>query len=117
MKIAIIDGQGAGLGKTIIKKLRKELQDGIYITALGTNPAATSNMVKAGADMGITGEKAICSFCKNQQVAGIIGPVGIICSGALIGEITTDISKAIFDLECTIYIIPLQKQGIYIPGT
>lgn len=117
MRIAVIDGQGAGLGKTVIKKLRKEFQNDVYITALGTNASATSNMIKSGADDGITGERAICSFCRDMQIDGIIGPVGIICSGALNGEITTRISRAVFNMDCTKYIIPLQKHGIYIPGT
>lgn len=117
MRIAIIDGQGAGIGKSIIKKLRKEFEVKIYIVALGTNTMATSNMVRAGANVGVTGEKAICSFCKSQQLDAIIGPIGIFCSGALNGEITDEISKSIFNLECTKFIIPLQKHGIYIPGT
>lgn len=117
MRIAIIDGQGAGIGKSIIKKLRKEFEDGIYIIALGTNTIATSNMVRSGANVGVTGEKAICSFCKSQQLDAIIGPIGVFCSGALDGEITSEISKSIFNLHCIKYIIPLQKHGIYIPGT
>lgn len=117
MKIAVIDGQGAGIGKAVIKKLRKEFNNKIYITALGTNPLAASNMLKAGADYSIAGEDCICSFCENNHIDSIIGPIGIICSGALNGEITTRISTAIFDIDCVKYIIPLQKHGIYIPGT
>ncbi len=117
MKIAVIDGQGAGIGKAVIKKLRKEFNSKIYITALGTNPLAASNMLKAGADYSITGEDSICSFCESDHIDSIIGPIGIICSGALNGEITTRISTAIFDIDCVKYIIPLQKHGIYIPGT
>ncbi len=117
MKIAIIDAQGAGLGRTIIKRLRKEINTNIYIYALGTNPIATSNMIKEGADEGITGEDAIHSFCKTTKVDSIIGPIGIICSGGIDGEITPLISQAIFEMDCIKYIIPLQKHGIYIPGT
>ena len=117
MKIAVIDAQGAGLGQTIIKKLKKKLNQEVYIIALGTNTAATSNMVRAGADAGISGERAICSFCEANKVDSIIGPIGILCSGGINGEITPMISKYIFDMDCTKYILPLQKHGIYIPGT
>lgn len=117
MKIAVIDAQGAGIGKTIIKSIRKELGQEIYIIALGTNTYATSNMVRAGANVGISGERAICSFCKANKIDSIIGPIGVICSGAMQGEITPMISTSIFDMKCTKYIIPLQKHGIYIPGT
>ena len=117
MKIAVIDAQGAGLGQTIIKKIHKEINLDIYIIALGTNTFATSNMIKAGANLGISGETEICSFCKTNKVNSIIGPIGMICSGGINGEITPMIAKSIFNMDCTKYIIPLQKHGIYIPGT
>ncbi len=117
MKIAVIDAQGAGFGQTIIQKIRKEVGLDIYITALGTNTFATSRMIRAGANVGITGENAICSFCMTNKIDSIIGPIGMICSGGINGEITALIAKSIFNMDCTKYIIPLQKHGIYIPGT
>ncbi|WP_163192925.1 DUF3842 family protein [Clostridium thermarum] len=117
MRIAIMDGQGAGLGKSIIKRLRKEFDNNIYIIALGTNTIATSNMVRAGANVGITGAKAICSFCDNKKVEALIGPIGVLCNGALDGEITAEMSSAIFNLDCKKYILPLKMHGFYIPGT
>ncbi|WP_123053408.1 DUF3842 family protein [Clostridium sp. JN-1] len=117
MKIAVVDAQGAGLGQTIIKKIRKEINQDIYIIALGTNTFATSNMVKSGANVGISGEIAICDFCKKNKIDSIIGPIGIICNGGINGEITSMISTSIFSMDCTKYILPLQKHGIYIPGT
>ncbi|GEA32029.1 DUF3842 family protein [Clostridium diolis] len=117
MKIAVIDAQGAGLGQNIIKRIRKEIDNDVYIIALGTNSFATSKMVQAGANVGISGERAISSFCKTTKIDSIIGPIGIICSGGINGEITTMISNAIFNMDCTKYILPLQNHGIYIPGT
>jgi len=117
MKIAVIDAQGAGLGQTIIKKIHKEIDLDIYIVALGTNTLATSNMIRAGANEGISGEKSICSFCKTIKIDSIIGPIGILCSGGINGEVTSIISNSIFNMDCTKYILPLQKHGIYIPGT
>lgn len=117
MKLAIIDGQGAGLVLGIIKKLKKEICSDIYITALGTNPAATTAMIKAGADCGFTGQSEICAFLKSSPIDALIGPIGILCSGGINGEITSRISQTIFEIHCTKYIIPLKKHGIYIPGT
>jgi hypothetical protein len=117
MKVAVIDAQGAGIGQSVIKKIRKEIADNLYIVALGTNSCATSNMVRAGANVGITGEKAIVAFCKNNALDAIIAPIGALYSGGINGEITASISKAILDLESIKYIMPLQKHGIYIPGT
>jgi hypothetical protein len=117
MKIAVIDAQGAGLGQTIIKKLKRETDPKNYIIALGTNSVATSNMVRAGADVGLSGETAIYSFCTTKKIDCIIGPIGIVCAGGINGEITPKISDAIFHMDCIKYILPLQKHGIYIPGT
>ncbi|OOM82626.1 hypothetical protein CLPUN_00120 [Clostridium puniceum] len=117
MKIAVIDAQGAGIGQAVIKKIRKEIEDDIYIIALGTNAYATSTMIKAGADVGISGEIEISKFCRKNQLDSIIGPIGIICSGGINGEITPMISSIIFNMSCTKYILPLQKHGIFIPGT
>jgi hypothetical protein len=117
MKIAVIDGQGAGLGQTVIKRIRKEIGLDIFITALGTNEAAASNMIKAGANEGIIGTDNIILFCSEESIDCIIGPIGIMCSGGINGEISSLISGSIFMMDCIKYIIPLQKHGIYIPGT
>lgn len=117
MKVAVVDAQGAGLGQTIIKKLRKEFGNSIYITALGTNITAASNMIKAGADESFSGERPICSFCRTNKLDSIIGPIGIICYGGINGEITPMLSKTLYNMDCIKYLLPLQKHGIYIPGT
>lgn len=56
MNIAVVDGQGGGIGKHIVEKLRKELPEQVEILALGTNALATSAMVKAGANEGASDE-------------------------------------------------------------
>lgn len=117
MRLAVIDAQGAGLAQTIIKRIKKEYGENVFIIGLGTNSVATSNMVRAGANVGITGETSICNFCRTQNIDGLIGPIGIMANGGIQGEITPSISNALFNMSCTKYIIPLQKHGIYIPGT
>lgn len=59
LKIAVIDGQGGGIGSYIIKSLREAFGDKIEILALGTNAAATANMMKCKANKGASGENAI----------------------------------------------------------
>lgn len=116
MRIAVIDGQGGGMGKTIIEKLRKSIGDNIEILALGTNAFATANMVKAGANEGASGESAICYCCKTIKLDCIIGPIGIICPNSMLGEITPTMAECIFSTECKKYLIPVNKHGLYIPG-
>lgn len=116
--IAVIDAQGAGIGQTIIKRLKKECPyEGLRIIALGTNELAASNMLKSGAQKSIVGSYDICSFLKEEKLWAIIGPIGVICNGGINGEVTSDISREIFKLNCKKYILPLKVHGIYIPGT
>lgn len=118
MTIAVIDGQGAGIGQSIIKRIKKDsVLNKIELIALGTNEIATINMKKAGADLCFTGEDSICTFLKENRIDGIIGPIGVLCSGGINGEITEKIARAVFDLTCNKYIIPLRKHGIFIPGS
>jgi len=117
MNIAVIDGQGGGLGKTIISKLIKEIEKDIHIMAIGTNAAAAEDMFKAGAHEKLWGEHAISTYFRNNSVDCIIGPIGIICSGGIKGEITPYLANLLFNLNCTKYLIPLKKHGLYIPGT
>ncbi|HOP72810.1 MAG TPA: DUF3842 family protein, partial [Thermoclostridium caenicola] len=48
MRIAVVDGQGGGMGKTLVEKIRETLGSGVRILALGTNALATAAMLKAG---------------------------------------------------------------------
>ncbi|SEG16505.1 protein of unknown function [Caloramator fervidus] len=117
LKIAVIDGQGAGIGRTFIKECKKVLKNKVYIFALGTNEVAANNMIKNGADEKYVGEKDIVRFLLEHKLDAIVGPIGILIDGGINGEITRELSNAIFKLDCVKYIIPLQKHGIYIPGT
>ena len=57
MNILVIDAQGGGIGKQVIAAIKKNFP-GQPVTAVGTNSAATSAMLKAGADEAATGENA-----------------------------------------------------------
>lgn len=116
--IAVVDAQGAGIGQTIIKKIRKECNcEKLRIIALGTNDAAASNMVKAGAEKSIVGSNNICDFLKKEDIWAVIGPIGVICNGGINGEVTADIAREVFKLNSLKYILPLRVHGLYIPGT
>ncbi len=56
MKIGVLDGQGGGIGSTVIKKLREEFGEKVEVIALGTNSMATAQMMKARANKGATGK-------------------------------------------------------------
>jgi NAD(P)-dependent dehydrogenase (short-subunit alcohol dehydrogenase family) len=114
LRIAVIDGQGGGIGKAIVDKLRKEMPEDTEIIALGTNYAATVLMLKAGANEGATGEGAIVYNASRVDV--IIGTIGIIVSNAMMGELTTAMAKAISESPAKKILIPLNRCNIDIAG-
>ena len=116
MEIVVIDGQGGGLGKSIITKLRSELSDSLLITALATNNFAAKAMHKAGATKSFFGENYIVSYINNNDFDALIAPIGALCPGGLNNEITSELASTIFQKNCVKYIIPLKKHGFYIPG-
>lgn len=106
MNILIIDGQGGQLGSQIIKAVISRYPD-IDLTAVGTNAAATTAMVKAGAKKAATGENPIIVACRKADV--IIGPIGIVIADALLGEITPDAAKAVGQSDAVRILIPINK--------
>lgn len=112
MEIVVIDGQGGGIGKSIVEALKQEVD--ATIIAVGTNALATSNMLKAGANVGATGENAVIYNANNADV--IIGPIGIVSANAMYGEITKEMASAITAAKAKKYLIPISKCNIYIPG-
>ncbi len=114
VKIAVVDGQGGGIGSLIVKRLRDEFGDGIEILALGTNAAATSAMMKSRANKGATGESAI--IWNVNRVGLIIGPLSIVLPNAMLGEVTPKIAEAIVASDVKRILLPLNQEGIDMIG-
>ncbi|RTZ92956.1 MAG: hypothetical protein DSY91_02875, partial [Deltaproteobacteria bacterium] len=93
LKIAIIDGQGGGIGSAIIRKIKESYGESVELIALGTNAIATASMMKAKANKGATGENAIVQNV--SQVDLIIGPLSILMANSLMGELTPKMAEAI----------------------
>lgn len=106
MEIVVIDGQGGGIGRSVIETLKKEIND-IFIIGVGTNSTATNNMKKAGADAVATGENAIVYNAKNAQI--IVGPIGFVFANSMYGEVSPAMAKAVSCSEVQKYFIPVSK--------
>lgn len=114
MKIAVIDGQGGGMGRVIIEKLRGTFGEQVHIIGLGTNALATAAMLKAGANEGGTGENAIVVNAAKVDV--IVGSIAILVPDAMTGELTVHMASAIARSHAKKVFIPLNKNDIYIAG-
>jgi len=114
MRIAVIDGQGGGMGKVIIEKMRKEFREQVDILALGTNALATSAMLKAGANEGATGENAI--VYNSKEIDLIIGSLSIIMANSMLGELTPKMAEAIVTSKARKLLIPIYRGNIDIIG-
>lgn len=114
MRIAVIDGQGGGIGKSIIEQIRKALKDDMEIIALGTNSQATSNMLRGGAHQGATGENAI--MVSSQKVDLIVGPLAIILADSMLGEISANIANAIARSPAKKVLLPMDRCGVTVTG-
>jgi len=110
MKIAVIDGQGGGIGFEIISQLRALFPEDTTLFALGTNAAATSRMMKAKATQGATGENAI--ICTVARVDLIIGTLDLLIADSLMGEITASVSAAIARSSANKILLPMNRAGV-----
>ncbi|MGB9867732.1 MAG: DUF3842 family protein [Bacillota bacterium] len=114
MKVAVVDGQGGGIGRTIIEKLVKHNLPEVEIIALGTNAIATSSMLKAGAHRGATGENAI--WRNANEVDLIVGCIGIVVANSMMGELTPKMAEAIATSRAHKLLLPVPKCGIEVVG-
>lgn len=114
MKIAVIDGRGGGIGKSLIERLRKVRKESVEIIALGTNETATAEMIKAGADYGFSGKDAILEYSCKADI--ITGPIAILIPDSIKGEITPEMAFAIGSSEAPKYLVPLNRCGVFVPG-
>jgi 4-hydroxy-L-threonine phosphate dehydrogenase PdxA len=114
LRIAVIDGQGGGIGNLIVKRLREEFKDTVEIIALGTNAAATTAMMKSRANKGATGENAI--VWNSGRVDVIVGPLSVALPDAMLGEVTAKMAAAIVSSNARTILLPLNQEEIEIAG-
>lgn len=114
LRVAVIDGQGGGIGNLIVKRLREEFKDAVEIIALGTNAAATTSMMKARANKGATGENAI--IWNSQRVDVIVGPLSIVLPDAMLGEVTSKMASAVVASGAKTILLPLNQEDLEIAG-
>jgi nucleoside-diphosphate-sugar epimerase len=113
-KICVIDGQGGGIGSALIKRLKEVYGESVEILALGTNAIATSQMMKARANRGATGENAIIRTVQEADV--IIGPVAVTWANAMMGEVTPAVAEAVTSARARKILLPLTQEHVILVG-
>ena len=104
MRIMVMDGQGGGVGRSLLEALKERFPEAELI-AVGTNATATANMMKSGVTSGATGENAVVYNSKRADV--IVGPVGIVMADAMLGEITPTMAAAVASNDAKLILIPI----------
>ena len=112
--IAVIDGQGGGIGSLIIKRLRETFAEEVEVIGLGTNAMATGAMLKAGANKGASGENAIVQTVKTVDL--VVGTTSIILANSMMGELTPKMAEAIASSLAKKCLLPLKIQEVEIIG-
>ncbi len=113
MRIVVIDGQGGGLGRALTEQLRARLP-GAEVLAVGTNSAATANMLKGGAHIGATGESAVCYNAARADV--IVGALGVVLAHAMHGEISPVMAQAVCAATAPKVLVPISKCHVRVAG-
>jgi NAD(P)-dependent dehydrogenase (short-subunit alcohol dehydrogenase family) len=114
-RICVIDGQGGGIGSTIIRKLKEVFGEGVEVIALGTNAVATAQMLKARANHGASGENAIRQTVAKADI--ILGPIGIVLANAMMGEVTPAMAEAVASSPAAKLLLPLSQEDICVVGS
>jgi hypothetical protein len=113
-QICVIDGQGGGIGSTVIKYIKAAYGEQVDLLALGTNAIAASQMLRAGANRCASGENAICRTA--ARVDCIIGPVSITWANAMLGEVTSKMAAAVTSSSAFKLLLPLFQENAAIIG-
>lgn len=114
LKIAVIDGQGGGIGTVVIKRIKDTYGEQVEIWGLGTNAIAASQMLKAGANRGAAGENAICWCVRHADV--IIGSISILVANAMMGELSPTIARAVGSSRAMKLLLPISQEAVLIVG-
>lgn len=111
MNVAVVDGQGGGIGRAIVEKVKKAFP-GLNVLALGTNAVATGQMLRAGADEGATGENAIIHNMKHVDI--VMGVIGILNANSMMGELTPAMASAIGGSDAYKILLPINRCHIHV---
>ena len=113
-RLCVIDGQGGGIGATLIKYLKEAYGESVELIGLGTNAIASAQMLKAGANRGASGENAIVQTVRKADL--ILGPIGITWANAMLGEVTPKMAAAVTSSPAPKILLPFTQESVVLVG-
>lgn len=115
MRIAVIDGQGGGIGKLLVEKLSRALRhQEVEIIALGANALATAAMLKAGANEGASGENAVVQNVSRVEI--ITGTISVLIAHSMLGEFTPAMTEAVARSPAVKVLLHLNRSRVEVAG-
>jgi hypothetical protein len=113
MRITVIDGQGGGMGRALVERIKQGYPD-VFIVAVGTNVMATTAMLRAGADAGATGENAV--IYNSTECDVILGPMGLLLANSMYGELSPAMAAAISKSAARKILLPVARCNAVVAG-
>ena len=113
-RLCVIDGQGGGIGATLIKYLKEAYGESVELIGLGTNAIASAQMLKAGANRGASGENAIVQTVRKADL--ILGPIAITWANAMLGEVTPKMAAAVTSSPAPKILLPFTQESVVLVG-
>lgn len=114
MRIAVLDGQGGGIGRALIAAIVPILPEGAELVCVGTNAMATAAMLKAGAQRGATGENSVRWAAEHADV--IVAPIALVLKDAMMGEVTGDMALCVGASRAKKILVPTQRCNTLVAG-
>lgn len=102
------------MGAALIRRFKEVYLEEHEVIALGTNPLATTQMMKARANRGASGENAIVRTVPTADV--ILGSISIILAHAMMGEVTPRMAEAVASAPGLKILLPLTRAKVEIIG-
>ena len=114
MRIAVLDGQGGGIGKALIAAIAEKLPEGAELVCVGTNAMATGAMMKAGAHRGATGENAVRWAAEHADV--LVTPIALVLKDAMMGEVTGEMAACVGASRAVKIFVPTERCNAHVAG-
>ena len=112
-RVCVIDGQGGGIGETLIKYFKKAYGEKIDCFRDKCHCHSANDEVRSEPG-GVSGENAIVQTVAKADL--IVGPISITWANAMLGEVTPRMAEAITSSPAPKILLPLIQERVVLVG-